>query len=387
MKILITQTGQQITAANGREAVEQLSKLGVVTLPASNNYNPSMVMQTPARLGVIKILPDNEQQQVKPDLFLNQNNQQNNMQTTPTQPNDTNVLAQLAQALGQYQQPQQSAAINMEEVEELIKLQIDNFREETKNNIKNINIQIQGRAEKEAGLQHPELETVLQILAVGDAAWLRGPAATGKTTAASIAAKCFEVDFYSLSVCAQSQKSEIFGYMDAVGNYVESLFYKAYKNGGLFLFDEIDNGNPNVLSALNSALSNGHCAFPCGMVERSPNFYCIAAGNTIGTGANQQYIGRNPIDGATMDRFRFVDWYNFEELERHISGNNDWTNKVIKLRKEADKKGLKIIISARASIQGSKLLANGMQEDKVLDVCIFNKCSETEKEILKSVIL
>src|SRR5699024_2303605 len=102
------------------------------------------------------------------------------------------------------------------------------------------------------------------------------------------------------------------------------------------LLDEIDAGNPNVLAALNSALANNYCAFPDGMVKRHDNFRVIAAANTFGSGANIVYAGRNPIDGATKDRFVFIDFDIDENMERQIAGNDTWVNIVQTIRKEMD---------------------------------------------------
>ncbi len=82
----------------------------------------------------------------------------------------------------------------------------------------------------------------------------------------------------------------------------------------MFLCDEIDAGNANVLATLNALLSQPIAAFPDGMVERHENFAFLAAGNTTGAGADMKFVGRNQLDGATLDRFVFVFWEYDEEL-------------------------------------------------------------------------
>jgi len=54
---------------------------------------------------------------------------------------------------------------------------------------------------------------------------------------------------------------------------------------------------------VNRALANGHLATPKGRVARHPDTVIIATANTYGTGANRQYVGRNQLDAATLDRF------------------------------------------------------------------------------------
>jgi cobaltochelatase CobS len=83
----------------------------------------------------------------------------------------------------------------------------------------------------------------------------------------------------------------------------------------VFNIDEVDNASGSTLTTLNSALANGHAAFPCGMVERHPDFVCIATGNTVGLGGTQDYQERRNLDGAFRQRFAFVDWPYSEQVE------------------------------------------------------------------------
>jgi cobaltochelatase CobS len=202
-------------------------------------------------------------------------------------------------------------------------------------------------------------------------AFLVGPAGSGKTTVAENVAKKFGMDFYCMSVGNQTTKSDLLGFISATGNYVSTVFRTAFEEGGVFLLDEIDAGNSNVLTILNSALANGYCSFPDGMVKRHKNFCCIASGNTIGQGANKQYVGRNQLDGATLDRFTKIDWTYDEVLEKKISKNNGWTNRVQAIRKICNDMGLKLIISPRASINGSNLINDGIPVLQVDEACIF----------------
>ena len=100
-----------------------------------------------------------------------------------------------------------------------------------------------------------------------------------------------------------SNEFKLTGFIDAGGNYRDTEFYKAFKNGGLFFLDEIDNSDPSALIVINSALANGYMAFPHETIDRHPNFRIVAAANTWGKGSDLQYVGRQALDGATLDRF------------------------------------------------------------------------------------
>lgn len=230
--------------------------------------------------------------------------------------------------------------------------------------------------------QHFLFPQVLKSLIARVNVALVGPAGSGKTSMVHNAATALGLSFYSKSVSAQTGVHEFFGYQDANGNFVRTLFREAYEKGGVFLVDEFDAGNPNVLAALNQATANGSCAFPDRMVEKHKDFLAVMAGNTYGTGATAEYVGRNKIDAATLDRFVFIEVPYDENLEMAITTNKAWCRKVQQFRAQAAKKKVKCIISPRATFNGEKLLEAGMDEDFVLRSVIFKNLSEDEIRLL-----
>lgn len=231
------------------------------------------------------------------------------------------------------------------------------------------------------GLTHPKFKTILTLLSVGLNPYITGPAGSGKTFTAKQCADALNLPFYALSLSAQTTQSQIFGYMNANGNFVETDFYKAFVNGGVFVFDEIDNGNPNVLAAINSALSNGVCSFANGMQEKNENFKCVATANTIGNGATAQYVGRNQIDKATLDRFQIV-YYDYDPALELMMCNDrkDIYNMVVNARNLL--KGTKAVISPRATAAIYKLTSVGMDIKEAFDLAVTNKLTDNEKAIL-----
>lgn len=236
----------------------------------------------------------------------------------------------------------------------------------------------------DVGRQHKQFPTLLHIMGRRKNLWLCGPAGSGKTTACHKAAEALGLKFGSISVGPQTTQSALFGYMDAHGKYVATEFRRRYEQGGVFLFDEIDRGNPGVLTALNQAIENGSCAFPDAMIDKHPDFICVAAGNTYGTGASREYVGALQLDAATLDRFVMLDWTYDESLEHDIAaatfqaaGGTDgnvftsWLAKVRNARNKASSLSMRVVVSPRASIVGADLLGSGMEAGTVAKLVLW----------------
>lgn len=305
--------------------------------------------------------------------------------------------------------PTTAAAVDMEEVERIVKeseektfLEIEEVYKYARNKAEELRAIIENNVIKEViyvtpnvptgvkieGLQHNQFKKLLEMTValreVNLFPWITGGAGGGKTHSAKQVAEALGVNFRSLSVCAQTTAAALFGYQNAAGNYVGTSFRDCYENGGLFCLDEIDNGNANVLSALNSALSNGHASFPDGQVEMHPNFYLIATANTVGNGATKKHVGRNPIDGATKDRFTYIHWVYDPNIELKVmaKGNTEVYNRVKALRDTAEYKGLECIISPRATAGVNALVNIGWSLNNAINAAITEKLTPQEKAAL-----
>ena len=251
-----------------------------------------------------------------------------------------------------------------------------------------IRVVVPDRPEVEMSRQHERFPLLLQTLAVGLNVLLVGPAGTGKTTAARKAAEALGLTFSCLSVGPQTSKSDLLGFVDAGGTYRESLFVAAYRDGGVFLLDEIDAGNAGVLTVLNAALAGDVMATPVGMVARSPRFLTVAGANTYGQGASRQYVGRNQLDAATLDRFAVLDWPVDEGLEAAMVGlpapaptldvargglldPAGWLGRVRAVRAACEKQQVRAVVSPRATQAGVALLAAGVGRHWVEEMVLW----------------
>lgn len=219
------------------------------------------------------------------------------------------------------------------------------------------------------GIQHRQFPVLLAAVNARQAdghrinVWLAGPAGSGKTTAAQEAAKALGLDFAFTG--AIDTPYPLVGFIDAHGKVVRTPFRERYEHGGVFLFDEYDGSNPSATLPFNAALANGHCAFPDAIVARHPDFVGIAAANTWGLGGTAEYVGRNRLDAASLDRFVSIGWEVDEALELATVGNTEWVTRVQAVRKAVARQGIKVIISPRASYFGAALLAAGMKQTQV----------------------
>jgi hypothetical protein len=247
-------------------------------------------------------------------------------------------------------------------------------------------IEVKGPSGKTIKLdrQHCAFEDLLKFIGIRSNLYMVGPTGSGKTRGAFEASKALDLPFYALSVGPMTTQSQIMGFYNGHGEYVSSMFRKAYENGGVFLFDEIDAANATVLTCMNQGTSADECAFPDAMVKKHKDFVCLAAANTYGRGADRIFVGRNQLDGATLDRFPILEWNYDEGLELEISGNVEWTKHVQNLRASAEKMKVRHIISPRASIVGAQMLEAGMKKSFVEESVIWKGLDSATVKRIKS---
>ena len=201
--------------------------------------------------------------------------------------------------------------------------------------------------------RHRDFPKLVGALSAGLMPMLVGPAGTGKSTAVEQAA--FELGFNFYTSNRVQMSYELTGYKDAGGKYQPTQFYEAYKNGGVFFLDEIDGSSPEALVTINTAMAQGYMNFPDGKVYMHKDFRLAAAGNTYGTGADAQYVGRNELDAATLDRFVVIKWDYDKKLEKKIIKDDEFLKFGWALRDAIAKLKLPIIISTRGLINMYKL--------------------------------
>jgi cobaltochelatase CobS len=260
--------------------------------------------------------------------------------------------------------------------------------------------------------QHFMFPVLLKLLCALDAnnqplnIGMVGPAGNGKTSMALAAAEALAVPFVLQPFNPQSTRSDLLGYMDAGGRYVESPFYKAFRDGKLYIADEFDAANPSVALLLNAAIANRVLTFPNGETLRAhPSFRAIFAMNTYGTGADHQYTGRFRQDAATLDRLVYLDVpidpgleASLAKLENVTSPSVDITaggrfrnsaevfRTVQRIRKAVAGQNMNYLISPRATLYACAMHEAGFGKNWTLKCCVWRGMPETDLQAIKSAL-
>lgn len=235
------------------------------------------------------------------------------------------------------------------------------------------------------GVTHEKFNDVLQLVNLDIPVYLEGPAGTGKNVICKQVADSLGLEFYFTNAVTQEYK--LTGFIDANGVYQETQFYKAFKNGGLFFLDEMDASIPEVLIILNAAIANRYFDFPNGKIEANENFRVIAAGNTLGTGATNEYVGRYQLDEASLDRFALVHIDYSPQIEEYLAqGDSQLLDFIREFRRATNSAGIYCICSYR-TIDRIKKLSGLFEVTEILKMSLLKSLNRDDIAIIKNIMV
>lgn len=256
----------------------------------------------------------------------NNNNDNNNGNMATTNNNNSNDMMQIASLFANIQKEAYNNGYKTAEEESADKVaklvaEIEAMKENGAGTVINITINGQTRQEKPEHVLNENIEDIVTCLAGGENVFLWGPAGAGKNVIAEDAAKILGVKFFYMNTVYT--KYDIIGFTDANGNYVPTAFVNWLKNdeGGLYLADEICTNSPEANIAYNALLANGYIVLQNGEVlKKTDKHYFVAADNTNGLGATEEYNGRYKMDDSTRDRFAFFEIKYDAAVEKSLVG-------------------------------------------------------------------
>ena len=191
---------------------------------------------------------------------------------------------------------------------------------------------------------------IVRNIRLGYNVYMYGPAGSGKSHTAEQVAEALGLDYYAQTTIQFAH--DVRGYGDAGGNFVNTPFFKAFSEGGLYFQDEYDRSYAEAAIVLNTALANGYYDFPVvGRVKAHPNFRFIAAGNTLMQGADEEYVTGQQLDASSVDRFATFEKLDYDRrIELRITNNDvELVDFVGDLRQAITATGIKHVVSYRAS--------------------------------------
>lgn len=237
--------------------------------------------------------------------------------------------------------------------------------------------------EKPGKIRHAEFDTIKTCIENDIPVYLVGDAGTGKNHTLQDIAEEMGLDFYFTNSIQQEYK--ITGFIDAGGKFHETEFYQAFTKGGVFFLDEMDASIPEVLVLLNAAIANRYFEFPgMGKVDAHKDFRVVAAGNTVGSGANELYTGRLVLDSATLDRFVVIEFDYDKRVELNLAkGNTDLVNFIRSLRQFCKDNGIRGTFSYRMISSVVKLEAAGLPLAKVIKIAVVKGLDADSIKTLK----
>lgn len=280
----------------------------------------------------------------------------NNNDDMDTTTNNNNGIAQFANIFASLQNEAYNKGYNVATDEAAAK--IDNLTaqvEELKNRPTTagtvINITIDGKTDTKVinSIVNPNAEELIDYLKDGENVFLWGPAGAGKNVLGEQLAEMLDVQFFYMNTVYT--KYDITGFTDAQGNYIPTAVINWLKNenGGLMFFDEMCTNSPEANTAINALLANRYIVLQNGEVlKMSPRHYVVAADNTNGLGATEEYNGRYKMDESTRDRFAFffID-YDAAVEESIVGEKKDILSFVRDLRKVTKECNISLVLGYR----------------------------------------
>lgn len=224
--------------------------------------------------------------------------------------------------------------------------------------------------------------------------FLSGPSGSGKGYLADQLAKALDLPYGYMSCSGGLNEAHLLGRtipntVTGEACFITSEYVKRYEEGGVFLLDEIDAADSNVLIVVNASLASDVLAVPNRLknpyAKKHKDFVCVVAANTFGRGSTRMYVGRNQLDEATLDRFRIgmIHMDYSPAIEALLCPEKSLRDKLLGWRAKMNAAGLRRVLSTRFLAQAHCLATQKGWTIEAIFNALTSGWSEDEKAKVK----
>lgn len=214
---------------------------------------------------------------------------------------------------------------------------------------------------------------------------LMGPAGIGKTFSVKKVAKVLGAEVFVIT--AGQRVTDYLGYTDAEGVYHPSPMIKAIWEAQanpdkqvIILFDELDMTPADVSGVLFSLFASRELeTLHTGKITCPKNLTLVAAMNTFGDGANDDFAGRTPVDKAMLDRFAFPYVAEFEEATaRRLCKDSNLVDLILDWNQACMESGMTKAVLSYRSMNSFKMALNaGFSHNYALGKIVMGQTRDT----------
>lgn len=237
---------------------------------------------------------------------------------------------------------------------------------------------------------------------------LVGPAGNGKTTVAKAAMAAMGYAYVEIDCTEYTEPADLIGGMlikaengGTSSVWVDGAITRAFKEGMGIILNEYDALNPRAALCLQSVFQDagrdaqGRYVTTVGCPEHDrvyPAGDCpaILSLNTYGMGGSRQYVGRNTMDAASMDRLTILTTgYENESAILVAHGYTQDTARRLEIwaagvRKQIDGNQLKIILSNRTLIRLAQAIDSyGWSWETAIDKEFMSRFDKAQGDVIR----
>ena len=246
---------------------------------------------------------------------------------------------------------------------------------------------------KTKGYIKPDIfDEVGTLIKQGLQVFIVGPAGCGKSWMNEEIAKCFDWDFFTMSMSGGMRYAQVFGSTHLDGSktvWAPSEFLMAVQKQGMVFIDEILSADPEVCLGLNALLEKNtrQIQTPIGVIKMHEDCHLVASANIAGRQVNRQYTGAQRQDDSLLDRFVCVKMEYDDMVEAKICQESGlakdvatyFINSMKSLREAVKLNNIPFDASTRRLISAIEAFKSGVSKTRAFDVAFLTSLSEAER--------